>query len=65
MFIQILSLTVGSSSGQMAAVEFAPFAFVAIPYVLLIFISVVLIKIKITFKERNLYVTSNFSFNNN
>jgi len=46
MFIQILSLTADISSGQMAAVEFTPFALVTIPYTLLILISVLLIKIR-------------------
>jgi len=46
MFIQILSLTANISSGRIAAIEFAPFMLVAIPYVLLILISVLLIKIK-------------------
>jgi len=46
MFTQILSLVASGSECQTAAIEFAPFALVAIPYVLLILVSVVLIKIR-------------------
>ncbi|MDD5011423.1 MAG: hypothetical protein PHQ00_04800 [Phycisphaerae bacterium] len=46
MLIQIIALAANGSNNQIAAAEFAPFALVALPYVLLIVVSVIMIKIR-------------------
>lgn len=46
MFTQITTLTADNLSCQAVVTGFAPFALVALPYMLLILVSVVLIKIR-------------------